>query len=326
MPDKPNVSLLANSISLSSWRIVLFALFSLVVLAGCARGTKSNQTSSPSRQLMTPVEFQALPSKPTDHRISYGKDPNQYGELRIPASAGPHPVVILIHGGCWRAEFATLRDLAPMGDQLEADGIASWNIEYRRLYQPGSGWPGTYLDVGQAVDFLRTLVQQYNLDLNRVVVLGHSAGGHLAMWVAARHKLPKESRIYLENPLPIRGVIDLAGTPDMAGYVHLDDKNNCGADVIKGMLGENPEDARERDKQVSALKLLPLGIPQVLIWGRQDDYLTVKVAEKYEQAAKQAGDQIRVITMENTGHFEIATTLPPTWEVVRQNIKSLLGR
>ena len=87
--------------------------------------------------------FQALPSNPADYRIFYGKDENQFGDLRVPSGAGLHPVVILIHGGCWKADFATLRDLAPMADALKAEGIATWNIEYRRLFQSGSGWPGT---------------------------------------------------------------------------------------------------------------------------------------------------------------------------------------
>jgi acetyl esterase/lipase len=98
-----------------------------------------------------------------------------------------------IHGGCFKAAYATARDLAPMGDALKADGIASWNVEYRRLGQPGGGWPGTYLDVGRAVDHLHALARQYALDLGRVVVVGHSAGGHLAMWAAARSGLPTAS-------------------------------------------------------------------------------------------------------------------------------------
>ena len=97
---------------------------------------------------MTPDELQKLPTRPPDHRHDYGADRNQFGELRLPAARGPHPVVVLVHGGCWKAEYATLRDLAPMGDALKDEGIASWNIEYRRPRQQGSGWPGTYLDVG----------------------------------------------------------------------------------------------------------------------------------------------------------------------------------
>jgi acetyl esterase/lipase len=139
--------------------------------------------------------FHALPSNPADYRISCGRDGNQFGDLRVPAGSGPHPVAILIHGGCWKADFATLRDLAPMADALKAEGIATWNIEYRRLSQSGSGWPGTYLDVSKSVDYLRSIAADNKLDLTRVIVIGHSAGGHLAMWVAARSRLSSGSAV-----------------------------------------------------------------------------------------------------------------------------------
>jgi len=102
-------------------------------------------------------KFQALPRQPADFSLSYGTDKNQLGELRLPLGPGPHPLAVLIHGGCWFADFATLNDLGPIADALKAEGIATWNIEYRRLSQPGSGWPGTYLDVGKAIDFVRTI-------------------------------------------------------------------------------------------------------------------------------------------------------------------------
>lgn len=307
----------------AQWAI---AALLLSLLFGCNRPPQAEPAAvtKPAPTLMTPPEFQALPSQPADQRIAYGKDANQFGELRLPATKGPHPLVILIHGGCWRAEFATLRDLAPMGDALKAQGIASWNVEYRRLWQPGSGWPGTYLDIAQAVDFVHTLAARHPLDLQRVIVLGHSAGGHLAMWAAARHRLPRTSPLYVANPLPLRGVLNLAGTPDLAGYVTLTDKNHCDNGVIEGLLGGQPDAQREREAQVSALKLLPLGVPQVLVWGRLDDFLNVSVAEAYVRAAQQAGDAARLIVSEDTGHFETASPLASTWPQVQQSIQSLL--
>jgi acetyl esterase/lipase len=180
---------------------------------------------------MSPEQFQALPSSPADYRISYGKDENQFGDLRVPSGTGPHPVVILIHGGCWKADFATLRAFAPMADALKAEGIATWNIEYRRLSQPGSGWPGTYLDVGKGVDYLRFIAADKKLDLSRVIVVGHSAGGHLAMWVAARSRLSSGSALYVKDPLPIRGVIDLAGTGDMEAFIQFE--HGCDGAVVE---------------------------------------------------------------------------------------------
>src|SRR5215212_5319226 len=152
---------------------------------------------------MTAEELKALPSRAPDRRITYGADASQYGELRVPGGTGSHPLVVLIHGGCFKADYATAQDFGAMADALKADGIASWNIEYRRLGNPGGGWPGTYLDVGRAIDHLRRIASAYNLDLARVVVLGHSAGGHLAMWSGTRQHIPEDSPLYLPKPLSL---------------------------------------------------------------------------------------------------------------------------
>jgi acetyl esterase/lipase len=157
-----------------------------------------------------------------------------------------------------------------MADALKAEGIATWNIEYRRLSQSGSGWPGTYLDVSQGVDYLRSIAGDKKLDLTRVIVVGHSAGGHLAMWVAARSRLPSGSAIYVKDPLPIRGVIDLAGTADMEAFIPIE-QHGCHGAVVEEMLGGKPVDVPDRYAQASAIKMLPLGLSQVIIWGRGDD-------------------------------------------------------
>jgi len=267
--------------------------------------------------------LQALPSRAPDRRVAYGEDSSQYGELRVPAGPGPHPVVVLIHGGCFKAAYATARDLAPMGDALKADGIATWNVEYRRLGQPGGGWPGTYLDVGRAVDHLRALAGPYALDLGRVVVVGHSAGGHLAMWAAARSRLPTGSPLYVTDPLPVRGVIDLAGPVDLTanipGYESL-----CRDSVITSLLGGTPTAVPERYTHTSAIKLLPLGIPQVLVLGEHEDFVPRPLAETYTRAAAQAGDPVRLVVIPGVGHFEIASPRATTWPRVASAIRSLL--
>ena len=270
-------------------------------------------------------DFKALPSHPADYRISYGKDENQFGDLRVPSGAGPHPVVILIHGGCWKADFATLRDLAPMAEALKAEGIATWNVEYRRLSQSGSGWPGTYMDVSRSVDYLRSIATDKQLDLNRVIVVGHSAGGHLAMWVASRPRLSSGSALYVKDPLPIRGVIDLAGTTDMEAFIQFE-QHGCNGAVVEEMLGGKPADVPERYAQVSAIKMVPLEIPQVLIWGGDDDIAPISLGEKYTVAAKQAGDPVRLVSIPGVGHFEIASPLATTWPAVRNEIVALLAK
>jgi acetyl esterase/lipase len=272
---------------------------------------------------MGPGELQSLPSRAPDRRIAYAGDSSQFGELRIPSGPGPHPVVVLVHGGCFKAAYATLRDLAPMADALKDAGIATWNIEYRRVGQPGGGWPGTYLDVGRAVDHLRTLAGQHALDLGRVVVVGHSAGGNLAMWAAARHRVPAGSDIHVADPLPVRGVVNLAGPVDLSanisGYESL-----CRDAVITNLLAGTPATVPERYAQASAMKLLPLGVPQVLLMGEHEDFVPRPLAEAYARAAAQAGDSIRLVIIPRVGHFEIASPRATIWPRVEGAIRSML--
>jgi acetyl esterase/lipase len=295
----------------------------LALAAGCASSGAPSKRGGESARVMNPGELQALPSLPPDHRSAYGSEPSQYGELRVPNGPGPHPVVVLIHGGCFKASYATLRDLAPMGDALKAAGIATWNIEYRRVGEPGGGWPGTYLDVGRAVDHLRVLAGRHALDLGRVIVVGHSAGGHLAMWAAARARVPVTSALRMAEPLPLRGVLNLAGpldlTANIAGYETL-----CRDTVIAGLLGGMPTAVPERYAEASPIKLLPLGMPQLLLWGEHEDFVPRPLAEAYVRAATQAGDPARLVVIPGVGHFETASPGATTWPRVESAIRSLL--
>jgi acetyl esterase/lipase len=230
---------------------------------------------------------------------------------------------VLVHGGCFKAQYATLRDLAPMADALKTAGIASWNIEYRRLGQAGAGWPGTYLDVGTALDHLRSLAKQYSLDLGRVAIVGHSAGGHLAMWAAARARLPAGSDLHVVDPLPIHGVLDLAGPIDLtmntAEYESL-----CRDAVITNLVGGPPAAVPERYAHASAMKLLPLGIPQVILIGEHEEFVPRAIAESYVRAAREAGDPARLIVVPGAGHFELASPRAGTWPRVSSVIRALL--
>jgi len=311
----------------SSWRVRIMPAMLVMcaaISAACERkAAPPPDTAASSARLMTPQDLKALPSRDPDRRVAYGQDSSQYGELRVPAGAGPHPVVVLIHGGCFKAAYANPRDLAPMGDALKDEGIATWNIEYRRLGEGGGGWPETYLDVGRAVDHLRALAREHALDLGRVVVVGHSAGGHLAMWAAARSRLPAGSQLRVANPLPVRGVVDLAGpldvTENIPGYEGL-----CRDTVITSLLGGPPAAVPERYAHASAMKLLPLGVPQVLLWGEHEDFVPRPLAEAYVRAATQAGDSVRLIVIPGVGHFEIASPRASTWPQVASAIMSLL--
>jgi acetyl esterase/lipase len=279
----------------------------------------------PKPALMIPGELEKLPARPPDHRIAYGNDTNQFGELRVPAGRGPHPVAVLVHGGCWKAEYATLRDLASMGDALEDAGIASWNIEYRRLRQDGSGWPGSYRDIGAAIEHLREVAPKHALDLTRVVIVGHSAGGHLAMWSAIRHRLTASSDLYVPNPLPIQGVINLAGTIDMTQNI-ADMEAGCRDTVVTSLLGGSPESVPARYREVSATAMLPLGVAQVLVWGEHENFVPLPLARSYVTAAVKAGDKARLLVVPAVGHFEPASPLSTSWPTVLAAIRELLSR
>lgn len=278
----------------------------------------------PLRSMMTVPEFQAIPSPPPDYQLSYGDHQSNIGELRVPRGRGPHPVAILVHGGCWREQYAVLRELGPLGEALKRDGIATWNIEYRRLYEPGSGFPGTYLDVGRGVDHLRAIAPQYNLDLSRVVIVGHSAGGHLAMWAAARGRLPAGSALHMANPLPVRAVVNLAGTMDMTDNI-ANMEAGCRDTVVTALLGGKPADVPDRYAHVSAMSLLPLGVPQALVWAERDEFVPLAIAEKYARAARQAGDSVQVIVAPGAGHFDLASPHAVSWPTVRSVVRSLLA-
>lgn len=307
----------------NEFRSVAAAVLLMSTIACEKNVTPSPTAAASSNSLMSPFDLQALPSRPPDHRLRYGDDSSQYGELRIPPGSGPHPVVALIHGGCFKAEYATAKDLAPMADALKERGIASWNIEYRRVGQTGGGWPGTYLDVGRAIDHLRSLARSHALDLSRVVIVGHSAGGHLAMWAAARTRVPQNSSLFMTEALPVRGVVNLAGPVDLSanisGYEGL-----CRDTVITTLLGGTPARVPERYAHASPIKLLPFGIPQVLVIGEHEDFVPRPVAEAYAKAAAAAGDSLRLIVIPRVGHFEIASPRASPWPQVEAAIRALL--
>ena len=154
------------------------------------------------------------PRPAPDRTIAYGKDPLQLVDLWLPEGKGPHPVVVMIHGGCWQTEIATRDIMNYIADDLRKHGIAVWNIEYRGVDR-GGGYPGTYLDVGAAADLLGAQAKALNLDLAHTIAIGHSAGGHLALWLAARPALPEGEPLRGAAPLRIDTAISQAGIADL---------------------------------------------------------------------------------------------------------------
>lgn len=278
------------------------------------------QEALPKR--LSPRDVDALPSKAADARIAYGKDDLQYGDLRLPAGKGPFPVAVVIHGGCWVSKFATLQNTSALSDALRDAGVATWNVEYRRLDQPGGGWPGTFTDVAAATDHIRELAKKHPVDPSRVVAVGHSAGAHLALWLAARPRLPKGSPLHGESPLKLRAAIALGGPGDLRAFRAYDERI-CGSPVIDQLMGGTPEEHPERYAHGSPVELLPLGIPQVLIVGVNDGVMPRPERESYAARVMKAGDRIELVDVPG-GHFEVIAPVSAAWPSVRDKILDIV--
>lgn len=255
----------------------------------------------------------------TPQRLKYGVGPQQFADLYLPGGDGPYPIVILIHGGFWR-NFYDLSLMQGLAQDLIQHGIAAWNIEYRRVGDPNGGWPGTLEDVGAATDFLPSLAAQHHLDLQRVITVGHSAGGHLALWLAARRNLPAEQPLAASTPLPLAGAVSLAGAIDLVQVWRLQLGNHAARDF----LGGSPESVPERYATVNPATLLPLGIPQVLVHGSADDSVPLTVSQNYMQKATEAGDHVQLVELAGVDHFALIDAHSDAWEKTMAEIRLLL--
>jgi len=267
-------------------------------------------------------ELSALPLPPPGERTSYGKAPQQFGELRVPKGDGPFPVVVLIHGGCWQSAFDYVY-MTRLAAWFTERSVATWTIEYRRLGDEGGGWPGTFLDVAAATDALRDFGTRSRLDLNRVYAAGHSAGGQLALWLASRAKLPEASDLYRKNPVAIRGVIGLAAITNLATY-RIGPPNSCHSSV-EPLLGGAPEKVAARYAETSPSQRLPLGVPQIFIQGENDPIVAAVSVDEYAKAATKAGDRILVLPVSGAGHFDVCVPLPKTEPLFEEALRSLLA-
>lgn len=267
--------------------------------------------------------------KLTPVKVAYGLEYLQFGALYLPEGAGPHAVIPLIHGGYWRARYdLTLMD--GLAEDLARRGYAAWNIEYRRVGDAGGGWPGTLLDVARAVDYIRVLAPQYQFDARRVVPVGHSAGGHLAFWLAARPRIPADSPLAGSSvptqegeqatPLPLAGAISLAGVLDLetAWKLHLSN------DAVVELLGKPWPDAPERYAAASPAAMLPLGVPQVLIHGTRDSDVPIEISRDYAARAKALGDPVTYLELEGIDHLDVIDPRSTAWERTVEALEALL--
>ncbi|MBA2554422.1 MAG: alpha/beta hydrolase [Geodermatophilaceae bacterium] len=250
-------------------------------------------------------------------RHDYGSDPSQFGQLYLPSGGGPFPVVVVIHGGFWRSAY----DLSlgtPLAEDLAGRGYAAWNLEYRRLGN-GGGWPATLQDVADGIDLLAELqAGGAPLDLARVATLGHSAGGHLAVWAAARPGLPADApgagpKVVLAGALSQAGVLDLRQAAE----------ERLGDGATQLLLDGEPADVPDRYDVASPVERVPLGVPVVCVHGRVDTNVPPSQSQRYARAATAAGDRVEVVEVDGD-HFVVIDVDNEAWTVILEKLPDLL--
>jgi acetyl esterase/lipase len=254
-----------------------------------------------------------------DATVHYGAAAAQVAELFLPRTPRPHPVVVLLHGGCFMKAYEGFAQTSALAADLAARGYAVWNVEYRKLGETGGGYPGTFHDVGAAVDRLRGEAPKHGLDLERVVAIGHSAGGHLALWAASRGKLPAASALHVGDPLSIRAVISLAGIGDLEGQGSVF-ALSCGGDTIARLVGADHRKAPFVD--TSPAELLPSSAKVVMVHGVFDSVMPPYTGLAYAEMVRRAGGRAEVVIIPEAGHFDLVIPTTLAW----REIVAVLGR
>jgi len=280
-----------------------------------------------------PDDVLTRPAAAPDHVLRYGGLRDHVIDLRLPAATdnGPNgsPLVVVIHGGFWRDAFDRTHT-GPQCEGLVAAGYAVAAIEYRRTSSTdpesvdAGGWPGTFDDVAAALDALPGLVDDAThgrVDTSRIVLVGHSAGGHLALWAAARHRLPTGSPWRLDAPMRgLAGVVALAAVSDLGACY----SQHLGNDAVVPLLGGGPHEFPDRYAQTDPARLLPSGVRAVLVHGVDDGRVPVGMSESYASAAEQAGDDVTLATLPACGHFEVIDPWSAAWPAVLDALRRLL--
>ncbi len=249
--------------------------------------------------------------------LAYGTDPSQVADLHLPTDGNtdgaPWPVVVVIHGGYWKSGYGR-----SLGSGLAADlakhGAAAWNIEYRRVGN-GGGWPSTLVDVARAMDALADIADPASdgrLDLERVVTVGHSAGGQLAMWLAGRHRLAPDAP-GAQPVVRVQGVVAQAGVLDLVQGAAA----GLGDGAVVRFLGGTPAEVPERYAVASPYELLPTGVPSTLVHGIKDKVVPIEQSDRYAAAAIAAGDTVDEQRLKGVDHFAPIDHRMRAWAICR---------
>ncbi len=301
----------------------LVALATIALVSGCAAPAPEAAPAPAAESAPALTDYRGdsdldiverLPQTVPDARIRYDDSALTYGDLRLPRGSDSDaddklPLVVLLHGGAWESSYSA-EYMGRLAEALTQSGAVTWNLEFRRLNNPGSDYPGMFLDVAHGIDHVRTLAQTYPIDLDRVVVVGHSSGGHLATWAAARAGIPADSELHTADPLPLAGVVDLAGVLDLEAAFA------AGRTDILDVLGvTDAAGVAERSRYASSIEVLPSGsgTPQTLIIGSQDSPWRLESQERYRDAAAAAGDEVDLVVLDGANHFDVVDVCSRAW-------------
>jgi acetyl esterase/lipase len=297
------------------------ALAPALALAACSvdSPTPAPAPSATPAALMKWPDLLERPRPEPSASIEYGDQQMQRVDLWLPTGKGPHPTVLMVHGGCWQTGIADRRIMNWIADDLRKRGIAVWNIDYRGVDREGGGYPGA---------------PRYNLDIDPLVATGHSAGGHLALWLAARRSekarasnplIPRGSPLLSPDPIQIDTVLSLGGLPDLE-LAATPPGSGCGTEVIERLVGPPTLSSRNVYADTSVPNLAPLGVRQVLINGLQDRIIPTEYASDYERKMRAAGDEVKVRFIDDTGHVELIAPETRAWAATVEEIERALGR
>ncbi|TCM08438.1 alpha/beta hydrolase [Sphingomonas sp. PP-CC-3G-468] len=298
-----------------------------LALAAMSTPVMAQTPAIPPAKLLTWPDLTKRPKPMPDATVDYGTDQMQKVDVWLPKgkAKAPFPVVVMVHGGCWTTSIADRSLMNWIADDLRNAGVAVWNIDYRGVDRTGGGYPGTFADAAKAADQLKISAKTFNLDTRRVLAIGHSAGGHLALWLAARPKLPASSALHTAHPLRIRHVISLGGLPDLEATA-TNANNGCGTEVVAKLVGAPTPQRPDVYAETSVPRLLPLGVEQDLINGREDRIIPFVMATDYVAKATAAGDTATLHTIPATGHVELIAPETPAWAKARRLILAYVGK
>ncbi|MHA7899709.1 MAG: alpha/beta hydrolase [Henriciella sp.] len=309
----------------------------MICLAACAQEPAPAEPSAPD--LAANVETTDMPAElalltwgdllsqeqpnPTTS-IRLGDKETEMVDLWIPETPGPHPVVLMVHGGCWQKAVADRTLMNYAAEDLRQRGLAVWNIEYRGVDEDGGGYPGTYFDVAKAADALRDHAEENDLDLNRVAGIGHSAGGHLVTWLATRSALPEISPLKTANPLPLIGVINSGGLADLEVSVKVTQFDCLGA-IIDDLTGAPSETRQSVFSDTSPAQLLPVPGAFVSVSGAMDRISPPGLADEIAAKDQAAGGSGRAVIVPGNNHVDLIAPGTAAWETQASLLQEMLA-